>query len=59
LGKNRITDTGKLKWLVSTRLLGTRCFGTAKNSAADGHSPIEKADQTHKRDLFGQFNKGS
>src|ERR1700733_7136864 len=47
-GQNHITKTGELKWLVSTR-----CVGTTKNSARAGQPPIEKADDKHKRDLSG------
>jgi hypothetical protein len=31
---------------------------TTKNSAGVGCPPIEKADQTHKRDLFGEIGQG-
>ncbi len=45
---NRVTDCWRLKWLVSTRSLGTR-----KHILRARERPIEKADARHKRDLFG------
>jgi hypothetical protein len=45
---NRVTDCWRLKWLVSTRSLGTR-----KHIVRTCERPIEKADARHKRDLFG------
>jgi hypothetical protein len=62
LGKTT-SRTQELKWLVSTPvtqnliamnlLTGNKFPLTTKNSAGGGCPPIEKADETHKRDLFG------